>query len=127
MPLGFRQRRKVLINANYLDLTPYQIYKVETDEQGFVTVLVPKFTNKILVRFLASRLKFPHFKINLDEIGSESWKQIDGKREVREIIANLDKLFGERVQPVSERVTKFLTRLYMEGYISFNEIKKEGE
>ncbi|MGE5401948.1 MAG: PqqD family protein [Ignavibacteriales bacterium] len=127
MPLSFKERKKILKNANYLDLTPFHVYKDEVDEKGLVTVLVPKFTNRILAKFLMPRLKSSHFKIKLDEIGSETWKQIDGKKNVASIAGNLTAILGEKVQPVHERLTKFLTSLYMEGYISFNEIKKEGE
>ncbi|MGE5682333.1 MAG: PqqD family protein, partial [Bacillota bacterium] len=97
------------------------------DERGIVTVLVPKFRNKIMARLILPRLKSTHFKIKLDEIGSETWRHIDGKKNVGQISKELTEIFGERIQPVYERITKFLTSLYLEGYISFNEIKKEGE
>ncbi|MCU7494560.1 MAG: PqqD family protein [Ignavibacteria bacterium] len=127
MPLSFKERKKILKEANYLELTPYRVYKEEIDEKGMVTVLVPKFTNRLAVKFLMPRLKSTHFKIKLDEIGSETWKQIDGSKNVHQIAETLTEIFGEKIQPVYDRLTRFLTRMYMEGYISFNEIKKEGE
>lgn len=127
MPLTFKERKKILKEANYLELTPYRVYKEEIDEQGIVTVLVPKFTNRFLAKYLLPRLKSTHFKIKLDEIGSETWKQIDGKKNVEQIAEVLSGIFGDKIQPVHDRLTRFFTRMYMEGYISFNEIKKEGE
>lgn len=127
MPLNFKERRKILKNANYLELTPYHVFNAEIDEKGFVTVLVPKFRNKILAKLLLPRLKSSHFKIKLDEIGSETWKHIDGRKSVSVLSKEMTDVFGDKIQPVHERLTKFLTSLYLEGYISFNEIKKEGE
>ncbi|MGE5432719.1 MAG: PqqD family protein [Syntrophomonadaceae bacterium] len=127
MPLSFKERKKILKEANYLELTPYRVYREEVDENGIVTVLVPKFTNRLLAKYLLPRLKSTHFKIKLDEIGSATWMQIDGKKNVQQIADILDGIFGDKIQPVYERLTRFFTRMYMEGYISFNEIKKEGE
>lgn len=127
MPLSRKERIKILRGANYLELTPFRVYKEEIDEHGLVTVLVPKFTNRLLVKFLMPRLKSTHFKIKLDEIGSETWKQIDGKKTVGQIAEVLSGTFGQKIEPVHDRLTRFFTRMYTEGYISFNEIKKEGE
>lgn len=127
MPLSFKERKKILKEANYLELTPYRVYSEEIDEKGIVTVLVPKFTNRLLVKFLMPRLKSKYFKIKLDEIGSETWKKIDGSKSVGQIAEILSGIFGDKIQPVHDRLTRFFTRMYMEGYISFNEIKKEGE
>jgi hypothetical protein len=127
MPLSFRERRKILKDANYLDLTPYHIFKSETDEKGLVTVLVPKFRNKLLQKLILPRLKSTHFKIKLDEIGSLAWQHIDGSKNVAKLSSELADILGDKIQPVHERLPKFLTSLYLEGYISFNEIKKEGE
>lgn len=127
MPVNFLQRRKILKNINYLELTPYRLYSDEIDEKGIVTILVPKFTNPIAKRLLESTLKSKFIKIKLDELGSEAWKNTDGKKKVYEIANILGKAFGEKVKPVDERLTKFYTGLYLQNIISFNEIKKQGE
>jgi len=127
MPLSFKERKKILKGANYLELTPFRVYKEEIDEKGMVTVLVPKFTNRLIAKILMPRLKSTHFKIKLDEIGSETWKQIDGLKTVQQIADSLAGIFGDKIHPVYDRLTRFFTRMYLEGYISFNEIKKEGE
>lgn len=127
MPLSFKERRNILKNANYLDLTPYRICSEELDENGLVTVLPQKFTNKILAKLLLPRLKQKHFRIKLDELGSAVWLEIDGKKNVSQIAAVLDERFKEKIAPVYERLTKYMTSLYLQEYISFNEIKKEGE
>jgi len=128
MPVvNFFERRKILKNSNYLDLTPYKIYQAEIDENGIVTVLVPKFTNKIAEKTIMPFLKHKYFKIKLDEIGSEVWKSIDSKKNVEDISKKMLEHFGEKIQPVYERVTKFLSSLYLQGYISFIELNKKGD
>ncbi len=122
MPLSFFKRRKILKNSNYLDLTPYKLFGEEVAEDGLVNVLIPKFTNPVVVKYLAPRLKAPNIKIKLDEIGSAIWIQFDGKKKVGTIVKNMESKFGEKIKPVNERLTTFLTQLYMQKFISFKEI-----
>ncbi|MCX8009628.1 MAG: PqqD family protein [Ignavibacteria bacterium] len=109
--------------VNYLDLTPFHNFNFEYDENNLVTVLVPRFTDKILSRILLPRLKSPYIKMKLDELGTETWNLIDGKRTVKQIADLLTSKFGDRVQPVYERLTTFLTQMYKQEFISFNELK----
>lgn len=122
MALSFFKRRKILKNSNYLDLTPYKLYNEEITSEGLVNVLIPKFTNPLAVKFLTPRLKAPDIKIKLDEIGSAVWLEMDGKKKVGIITKNMESKFGEKIKPVNERLTTFLTQLYMQKFISFKEI-----
>lgn len=127
MPVNFFQRRKILKSVNYLELTPYKKYNDEADDNGLITILVPKFTNPIAKRLLEPTLKSKYIKIKLDELGSEAWRNTDGKRKVYQIANLLIKKFGDRIQPVEQRLTKFYTGLYLQNIVSFIEIKKKGE
>jgi hypothetical protein len=122
MPKSFTERRKILKNANYLDLTPTRSYEYEKSEEGTISVLVPKFTNILAKKFILPLAKAKVVKIKLDRFGGETWQLIDGKRKVDQIGKELVKIFGEDIQPVDERVTRFLTTLYEQRLISFNEI-----
>ncbi|MGK9367301.1 PqqD family protein [Melioribacter sp. Ez-97] len=122
--MDFFRRRKILKDKNYLDLTP--VRKVEHEQEGnLVTLLIPKFTSAFAVKFIAPRMKSKYIKLKLDELGSASWLEIDGNTSVGELCNRLRNKFGEKIEPVEERLTRFLTRLYMEKIISFKEI--EGE
>ena len=66
--------------------------------------------------------KSDSFRIHLDELGSATWLAIDGKNSVAEICLILDEQFGEKIHPVETRVTKFLTLLYDQRYITFKEL-----
>jgi hypothetical protein len=124
MNLNFFQRRKVLKGVNYLELTPFRIYEHQVEENGLVAVLLPRFENKTLKSLFVSRYKSPYIKIKLDEFGSAAWLQIDGKKKVDLIAKELLNKFGDKIQPVEERLTSFFTQLYFQKFISFNEIKK---
>jgi uncharacterized protein YuzE len=120
----FNKKKKELADINYLELTPGRLYEHVLEENGKVSVLIPRFTNKILVKTLAPILKSPFVKTKFDEFGSQVWLEIDGKKKVLDISTNLKQKFGERIEPVEERLTKFLTQLYNYKFVSFNEIKK---
>jgi hypothetical protein len=118
----FKKRKSE--DINYLDLTPYRLYGHDLREDGLIDVLVPRFTDKFFGKFLQPSLKKPFIKANFDEIGSAVWLEINGERKVEEIIANLNEMFGDKIHPVFERVTLFLSQLHRNGFIKFHELKK---
>jgi hypothetical protein len=119
---GYFKRKNILKGSNFLDLKPIVKYQHETDDEGMVVVLVPRFTGYLGLRFLQPRLKNPWFKISLDEIGSVVWSLTDGKTPVREICRQAESKLGEKIQPTNQRVTTFLSQLYMKKLITFVEI-----
>jgi len=123
----FFNKKKINSSINYLELTPKRSYDHEVEDSGKVSVLVPKFKNKFLVNYLAPRLKAPFIKAKLDDFGSLTWIEMDGSKNVQSISQSLTDKFGEKVQPVNERLTKFLTQLYQYNFITFNEINSEGD
>src|SRR4030067_3411018 len=105
------RKKKIDSSINYLELTPKRSYDHEVEDSGKVSVLVPKFKNKFLVNYLAPRLKSPYIKAKLDDFGSLIWIEMDGTKNVQSISRSLTDKFGDKVQPVNERLTKFLTQL----------------
>lgn len=126
MQLSFFKRRKILKNSNYLELTPFKLFGEEVMEDGLVNILIPKFTNPLAVKFLTPRLKSSDIKIKLDEIGSAVWMELDGEKKVGIITKKMESKFGEKIAPVNERLTTFLTQLYMQKYISFKELAEKN-
>lgn len=124
MEVGFLQRRKILKNKNALDLTPVRKYSEESGEDDLVSIIIPKFKNKFVREYILPRLKSPIVKVKLDEFGSASWLLFDGKNTVSDIAEKLVEKFGDRIQPVEERIVKYTTNLYLNGFISFKEIQK---
>lgn len=127
MPFGFRKKKKELKELNLLELTPYRFYGEETDSEGNVIVLIPKFKNKILVKYLLPRMKSRNFKLKLDKFGSGVWLLLNGENNIKFIAEELVRKFGDEIQPIYERLPKFMTMLYTNKLISFREIERKGE
>ena len=86
-------------------------YKI--DDNGIVTVL-EKQDHKIQKFFRKLRFKIPLYKeITLDEISSEVFTQIDGIKTVKEIGECLEVKFGDKVNPLYERLLVFINHIYI--------------
>mgnify|MGYP000452652346 FL=1 len=86
-------------------------YKI--DDNGIVTVL-EKQDHKIQKFFRKLRFKIPLYKeITFDEISSEVFTQIDGIKTVKEIGEYLEVKFGDKVNPLYERLLTFLNHIYV--------------
>ena len=86
-------------------------YKIDND--GIVTVL-EKQDHKIQKFFRKLKFKIPLYKeITLDEISSEVFTQIDGIKTVKEIGECLEVKFGDKVNPLYERLLVFLNHIYV--------------
>ncbi len=103
-----RKKRK---SVNLLELTPVQRVPWETGESGSVVVLVPKFRNELIVRWLVPRMKYPNVRIKLDTLGSFVWKLCNGSTTVAEMVNRMTAEFGEPAPSAQERIRKFLLTL----------------
>jgi hypothetical protein len=121
----FRRKKRLEEGTNILELTPYQIYSHKVEDDGQVSVLIPRFHNKFLAKVLSPRLKDPYVRVKFDEFGSSTWLEISGDKKVLTIAENLKRKHGEKIQPAHERVAKFLNQLYLYKFINFNEMKGE--
>ena len=98
---------------NYLETTPKRNYGHELRDDGMINVLVPRFTDRILGKYLQPKLK------NLDEFGTATWFLMDGSNRVDTIADRLTEQFGEKIQPVHQRLTFFLTHLHKSLSVHF--------
>lgn len=84
----------------------------EVNDNGIVTIF-EKQDHKIQKFFRKLRFKIPLYKkIDFDEISSEVFLLIDGKRTVREIGENLKLKYGDEVNPLYERLLVFLNHIH---------------
>jgi hypothetical protein len=123
--MNFFQRRKILKNINYLDLTPVRLMEYQLNDEGRIDILLPRFRNRFLKNVYRNSSKGEFIHIHLDQIGSEIWKIIDGILTVQAICSELNEKHPDKLHPAEEtekRVTDFLSLLYRERYISFREI-----
>lgn len=117
-------KKNKLESINYLELTPAVKHTHEIRSDGMINVLIPRFTNSIAKTLFQPAKKSTYIKANLDEFGSATWLLIDGSKKVNQIADLLLEKFGERIEPVNERLTMFLTHLYKNGFINFLELQK---
>lgn len=116
-------KKKLTTDINLLDLTPLPNYECEKHDDGLTEILVPRFTDPFFGKWLQPKLKYKYIHAKLDAFGTSAWELINGKNTVQEISEKLVEEHGEAIQPVYERLTKFLTQLYQNGFISFKELK----
>ena len=122
MAKNFFKRRKIFKTANYLDLTPVIIFESKESEDGLVTILIPRFKSKFMNKYIV-REKAKYIYLKLDELGSATWNEVDGKKNVGQICENLKEKLGDKLTHAEERITKFLSILYNNRHISFKEIE----
>lgn len=119
-------RRKADSSINYLELTPVRNYDHVVEDTGLISVLVPKFDIKWIDKIMSKIIKSRFFKAKLDEFGTETWLEVDGVKSVQDISNRLSQKFGEKISPVEERLTKFLSELYKYNFITFKELNTKG-
>lgn len=105
---------------NYLDYVPVCApgLEWEADKDGMVKI---KVENKGFYNWLAQKFfKRPRFStISLDEFGSFVWRQMDGKRTIYEIAQLVREKFGDKAEPLYERITRYFQILYRNHYIGY--------
>ncbi len=103
---------------NLLEMYPAPAIRWEQEEDGSITLFTPRFSNKWMVKHVLPRMKNKDLKIHLDEFGSWVWQQIDGHTTVLQIAKNLYEKFGEKVEPVYDRLGLFINHLARRQFIS---------
>jgi hypothetical protein len=121
---SFRERKKILQNTNTMDLTPIKLFAEEVDKENLVTVIVPKFKNTYVKKYIVPRLKSADFRISLEKFGSAVWMNMDGRKKVHEIIKIVSDEFGDELNQAEARVIKFIFQLYEQKLISFIELNR---
>lgn len=90
------------------------------DQDGKITLHIPKFKNAWMRKYFIPERRSRHFRIHLDVLGSHVWRLIDGQRDTQEICEQLSQIGDlDQGSPVELRVTKFLSQLYKNRFIVF--------
>ncbi len=106
-------------NVNYLEFVPLrQIERYKTDENGVITL---EIENKGVFNRVAQKLfKKPKVSyIHLDEMGSFVWPLIDGNRNITDIGVFVKNHFGEKAEPLYERLAQYFRVLESYKFIKF--------
>jgi hypothetical protein len=99
----------------YIPKIKHEVWEVRDDK-----VYLVFHHDRIIEKFIRWLVKKPNISdMQLDEIGSEVWKCIDGQKSVYEIGQELVNNFGEKIDPVYDRLIMYLRFLNRKGWISF--------
>jgi len=96
---------------NLYEIVPRPLVNYETGPDGRLVLLKPKFRKQFFTKLFLRGRRINYYKLNMDDIGSACWLKIDGIKNAGAICDELESQFGERIQPVAERVGKFLIML----------------
>lgn len=112
---------KTKTNENYLDRKPLKKATIgwKTEENGTVTL---EIENKGVFNRIAQKLfgKPKISYIHLDEMGSFIWPVIDGEKDITEIGKSVKEHFGEKAEPLYERLSEYFRILDSYGFIEWN-------
>lgn len=125
--LQARERRQLMkkqsneASDNYLDYIPEHNdkFKWDIDEEGKVTIFVENkgFFNKI---FQALLKKPKVSQIHLDEMGNFIWPLIDGKKTIYDISVYVKEEFGDKAEPLYNRLIQYMYNLESYEFIIIN-------
>jgi len=107
---------------NLLDLVPESNIHWKKNEEGLIILQRPKFRHPLLVKYILPRMKRPHYNVILDAMGSFIFEQCDGKITVRELGEKLKEKFGEKIEPLFDRLSLFLQHLERHRFIKYQGI-----
>ena len=110
-------KEKNLPAVNLLELKPVRNLNWETLDDQRVALLIPKFRNRLAVKWLLPVLSKPQIRLKLDAYGSFVWSRCDGRTSVEEIGEAMSEKFGEALDPLYERIGKFLRKLEHEKFL----------
>lgn len=71
--------------VNLMDTVPFTRVDYEISDNGNVTLLVPRHQSKLSKKLLGRLTDNKFVRVDLDEIGSNTWKLINGERSVGDI------------------------------------------
>lgn len=91
-------------------------YIVYMPHHGFFDRLAQKFFSKPKVS-----------RIRLDGIGSDVWGLVDGKRTIKDIGEEIEKIYGDKAEPTYERLLSFMVTMEDNGFIEFKEASNISE
>ncbi|MBF1016727.1 MAG: PqqD family protein [Lachnospiraceae bacterium] len=95
-------------NANLLWRKKGTLVEVDVEHRGFINKIAQKFFHR------------PHIShIALDEFGSFIWPLLDGTQSVEQIGRLVKDHFGEKAEPLYERLCSYLKTLHREGFIVY--------
>jgi len=118
-------KKKNVISENYLERRPLpaQGLKWSMDKEGKVTLHIEN--TGMFNRIAQKLLKKPKISyVHLDETGSFVWPLLDGEKTIVELGELVKEEFGEKAEPLYERLAKYFQILESYHFIKWNDSDK---
>lgn len=111
------KQKKQVISENYLERKPIRAnLSWSQNDKGTVTL---EQENKGMMNRMAQKLfgKPKITYVHLDEMGSFIWPLLDGETTILELGKRVEERFGEKANPLYERLIKYLQILKSYGFV----------
>lgn len=116
------KNKKTKSSENYLERKPIRVssFNWTASDDGIVTL---ETENKGLANRIAQKLlKKPRITyVHLDEIGSFLWPLLDGEKTIIELGEDVKSQFGEKAEPLYERLAKYFQILESYNFITWKD------
>lgn len=114
-----KNNKKIPTVEEFNNYKPIRIdFKWKINDNGLVTITVPKFNSKIGKNFCKFIKKDNDFSANLDKLGSIVWINCDGSNSVKKILDKIKKEFPDE-KNIDQRLYLFLQQMKNLNYIDF--------
>ncbi len=114
-------KRKNVISKNYLEKVPLRSHLIDWKEKdGIITLEIENkgWANRLAQRFFGKpKTSFIH----LDEMGSFLWPHLNGEKNIIELGVLVKEHFGEKAEPLYERLARYFQILESYHFITFIE------
>lgn len=107
------------VSANYLDYIPVPANGLKYEVvEGCVTIFKD---NTGLFNWIAQKVfKRPRVsQIHLDEMGNFIWPLMDGKRDIQAIALLIKEEYGDKAEPLYNRVVQYFRTLVSYGFVEY--------
>lgn len=114
-----KKKEKTILAENYLDLIPekHPALRSHTDRKGHVVLEVEN--NGVMNKIAQGLFNKPKVtNVHLDEMGTFVWPLIDGKRSIGDIALLVKEHFGEKAEPLYQRIVKYFQIVESYHFIS---------
>lgn len=103
---------------NFLLYIPVKNHKTFEEKNNRVYLIFHH--DKLVEKITRKLFKKPAITdIELDELGSEVWRLIDGNKNILQIIERMKEKFGQKCEPINERLILFIRYLNKRNWINF--------
>jgi hypothetical protein len=107
-------------SSRLMMVKPCRKLESEEREDGRCVVLRPKFGGGRTGRWLATLVHDPHYRIQLDEVGTFVWKSCDGQTP----LVGIRRRFGSHVEPADKRLLAFVGQMRRAGLLCWASSEK---